>query len=188
MGRIERWLEGARQVKMLLDERLDVLRAADRPFGGGLAANVAGSTQQLGIRFPLSPTEESDLRTAMGFLRAERRRDNIPLRSEEVPGQRQFTVARLDIGGESLVGKSYGKTQADIAERAPGVKFKQVLRHAEAHAIAQAKRKGITAKTATLYVDRPPCGWCRDALPHLARWLGVDRLKLMTPDGLFGEY
>lgn len=189
MEGIERYLEGARQSKMLVDEHLESLRAADLPFGGGAGAGpsaaAGGRGKQLGIRFPVSANEERDLSSAQGFLRGERRRDGIPLMGE--PGGSSFTRARLDIGGKSYVGKSEGKTEADIA-KVPGI-FPRAMAHAEAHAITQAKREGVTAKTATLYVDREPCKpFCQPALPKLARWLGVDKRRVMTPDGLFGEY
>lgn len=73
----KRALETGRQMRILLDERLESLRAADRPLDGA----AGGSTQQLGIRFPLSSAEERDLETAQRLLRAERERDGIPLMS-----------------------------------------------------------------------------------------------------------
>lgn len=74
MAGIERWLEGARQIKLLLDDRLDSLRAADQPF--------EGSPQQLGLRFPLSAADAQGLDTAQAYLKAVRRREGIPLMNE----------------------------------------------------------------------------------------------------------
>lgn len=105
----------------------------------------------------------------------------------ERQGKREFTRARLDMGGGSFDGRSDSKKEGELAPPPPGVPW-QVMRHAEAHAITQAKRAGVTDKVATLHIDREPCDMCKPALPKLARWLGVEKLRVFTPNGLFGEY
>lgn len=79
VARTERMLETGRRIKMLLDDRLEYLRTADRPMGGG----YAGSPQQLPIRFPVPADEAREIASAQGFLRSERRRDGIPLYNEQ---------------------------------------------------------------------------------------------------------
>ena len=40
----------------------------------------------------------------------------------------------------------------------------------------------------TLYVDRPPCGFCANSMAGLSRSIGLDSLDVYTPEGLFGNY
>lgn len=85
-----------------------------------------------------------------------------------------------------MVGKSEGPKEI-YEGRVPHVTY-QAMKHAEAHAIYQAIKEGVSADTATLYIDRSPCRFGRLGLPGLARWLGVRKLKVVTPDGVLGEY
>lgn len=176
--RLEQTFDKGRRLKALLDERLDSLRMADRPFDETAAA-AGALPSQMRIPFPLSPEDQEGL----SRLEALRRQDAIPLLGEE--GGQDFTRAILEIAGTSVQGRSEGPKQ--IPKRLPGTTF-QAMRHAGANAIMEAKLKGLTGSHATLYVDQPVCGWCRPALGPLARWLGVDKLRVVDATGDLGEF
>ena len=139
---------------------------------------------QLRLSFPLAAKEQAELRGAFGYLQGLRRRDGVPIRGE--PGWDGFTRARLDIGGVSFDGRSDGPKEME-KERQPGI-HPVAMRHAEANAIFNAKRAGVSGGDAILYVDKTPCNWCKPSLKGFARWLGCDKLTVVTPDGVFGEY
>lgn len=109
----------------------------------------------------------------------------MALLDERLASLRLAERAILDIAGASVPGRSEGPKQ--IPQRLPGTTF-QAMRHAEANAILEAKLKGITGTYATLYVDQPVCSWCRPALGPLARWLGVDKLRVVDATGDLGEF
>ena len=178
---LEQTFETGRRLRALLDERLASLRMADRPFDEA-AARAGERADQMRISFPLSPKDQEGLNR----LEALRRTDAIPLLNEE--GGLDFTRAILDIAGASVPGRSEGKHMADIDPPPPGVNPVAMF-HAEANAITQARRRGLKANTATLYVDQDPCPYCKPHLRRLARWLGVERLRVVTTDsGVLGEY
>lgn len=163
---LERFTEGARGIKALLDERLAALRAADLPMGG--QTSPAPPVGQLRLSFPLAAKEQAELRGAFGYLQGLRRRDGVPIRGE--PGWDGFTRARLDIGGVSFDGRSDGPKEME-KERQPGI-HPVAMRHAEANAIFNAKRAGVSGGDAILYVDKTPCNWCKPSLSKglLAGW------------------
>lgn len=175
---LEQTFQTGRRLKALIDERLALLRMADRPFDETAAA-AGERPNQMRIPFPLSPEDQEGLNR----LEALRREDAIPLLNEE--GGQAFTRAILDISDESIPGRSEGPKT--ILPRPPGLTF-QALRHAEANAMAEARLKGLTASQATLYVDKVPCKFCKPVLKRLAqRWLEVDKLKVVTPEGVLGD-
>lgn len=132
------------------------------------------------MSFPLAAKEKAEFSGAFGHLQGLRRRDGVPIRGE--PGWDAFTRARLDVGGASFDGPKEMEK-----ERQPGI-HPVAMRHAEANAILNAKRAGVSGGDATVYVDKAPCNWCKQSLKGLARWLGCDKLTVVTPDGVFGEY
>jgi len=51
-----------------------------------------------------------------------------------------------------------------------------------------AGRGGLRGGDAELYVDRAPCDYCVTSMAGLARSIGLNSLRVWTPDGLFGTY
>jgi RHS repeat-associated protein len=93
------------------------------------------------------------------------------------------TLGRLDIDGKSFYGISAHGQPIDFEVNA-------ITRtHAEADAFQQAKNAGVTAKTATWYVDYPG-GLCKSCgqfggLRSLARQLGLQEVTVVYPGGSF---
>ena len=93
-------------------------------------------------------------------------------------------LARLDLNGQSF----YGVNGPGIEHpRLPSTTY-QSLRHAEGDAFSQAISSGLQADEATLFVDEIPCGWCMSSFGGYAKSLGIERLDVYTPEGLFGSY
>ena len=97
---------------------------------------------------------------------------------------RTATLARLDIGGRTF----YGRSARGVAHpRLPGTTY-QSLRHAEGDVLSRAVNAGMQADEAILYVDRMPCRWCRNSFAGFARSLGLKKLEVYSPEGLYGRY
>ena len=96
------------------------------------------------------------------------------------------TLARLDIGDDKFYGinahgQEYGPT-------GPGI-HNATKWHAEADVFGQAARAGGSrGGSATIYVDRKPCPWCRNSMAGQARKLGLDQLVVVGPKGVDGAY
>ena len=54
------------------------------------------------------------------------------------------------------------------------------LKHAEAHALLRAARKGKLPKSVTMYVDKTTCSWCQQQLPALMKHLGIEELIIYS--------
>ncbi len=106
------------------------------------------------------------------------------------------TVAKLEIGGKEFFGTNSGtgigspkETQKFIADLAHAQGHAQPtfqsLRHAEADTFIQAFNSGTTtqSKTATLYVDKDLCDFCRlpGGLDNMLRTLKMDSVTVITP-------
>jgi RHS repeat-associated protein len=95
------------------------------------------------------------------------------------PGPGSPTLARLDIGGKSFYGIS-GVKDIDLV-------VNPISRtHAEADVFQQAANAGVTAETATLYVDYPNglCLACagNGGVDTLARQLGLREVQVVGPN------
>jgi MafB19-like deaminase len=111
-----------------------------------------------------------------------RARGQIPQRGEA--NWNKFTRARLDVGNKSFYGKNAPGVQY---ERPPSVNS-QAMRHAEGEVFGKAALAGIKGGDANLYVDQAPCGFCSVSLGGLARSIGLNSLRVWTPEGLYGTY
>jgi hypothetical protein len=108
--------------------------------------------------------------------------DGIPQIDE--PGGDDFTRARLDIENARFLGRNAPGVDYD---RPSGVTY-QAMRHAEGDVFGQAAQAGINGGDADLYVDQVPCDFCRGGMAGLARSVGLDSLRVWTPEGLYGTY
>jgi hypothetical protein len=93
----------------------------------------------------------------------------------------KHTAARLDAGGQSFYGRNAHNRPIDIRVNA------QTKTHAEADVFQQAKNAGITADTATLFVDRDLCDSCGDygGVGSLLRGTGIKQVVVVSPSGRF---
>jgi hypothetical protein len=99
------------------------------------------------------------------------------------PGPKVPTLGRLDIDGQSFYGISGHGQPIDMSVNAIS------RTHAEADAFQQAKNAGVTARTATWYVDYP-AGLCKSCgqfggLKSMARELGLEEVTVVYPGGSF---
>lgn len=93
-------------------------------------------------------------------------------------------LARLDINGQSFYGVNGPGVQHP---KLPNVTY-QSLRHAEGDAFSQAIASGIQGGEANLFVDSTPCPFCRNSLAGYAKALGLNKMNVYTPEGLYGWY
>ena len=122
--------------------------------------------------------------------------DDIPIR-----GDGNGTVSFVDIDGNPVFGvnstnlardidKNLGRDWASTLDLQYGRGTGQFLTHAEAHSLMRAydKTGGNLPANMSMYVDRASCSFCRapDALPRMAREMGVENLTLHFKDGRTG--
>lgn len=48
--------------------------------------------------------------------------------------------------------------------------------------------ESFAGESGDLYVTRAPCGFCVSSISATARSLGLSRLTITTPEGVFGTY
>lgn len=132
-----------------------------------------------------------------GFKRLALFRKSINMPTASQAGDKS-TVALLKIGSQHVYGSNSSTTGLPmytirfVKELLSDVYGKsshmEVLKHAEADALISAFDKGIKAYSATMYVDRKPCGFCsgRDfnggSLKRLFPLLGLQTLTMWAPD------
>jgi hypothetical protein len=88
---------------------------------------------------------------------------------------------RLELGNESFVGTNLARANPPIK----GTLF--FAQHAEGDAFSQAMRAGqFTGQSGTLYVTRPPWGFCVSSISATARSMGLRRLTIVTPNDVYG--
>ena len=107
-------------------------------------------------------------------------RDLGRFRSELGLQEGEGTLSRLDAGGKSFYGvNAHGQ---EITLRVNPISST----HAEADAFQQAANAGVRGGRGTLYVDRALCQACglRGAVKSMARQLGLEELKIVTPQGV----
>lgn len=89
------------------------------------------------------------------------------------------TIALLEVGGRTFYGINAHGQPLNMKINAISAS------HAETDAFQQAFNSGVRGGTATLYVDRPLCPACgrNGGVRGLAKQLGLDSLKIVTPQG-----
>jgi hypothetical protein len=96
------------------------------------------------------------------------------------------TLARLDVGGRSLLGRNSGAIAGgtDVSLRP----LNAVIRtHAEGEVFQRFFNKGFGGETGVLFVNRGFCASCgkNGGVGSLLRATGLDRVIAITPDGTF---
>ncbi len=89
------------------------------------------------------------------------------------------TLARLDVDGKSFYGINAHDQNVSLT-------VNPISRtHAETDALQQAANSGVSAREATLFVDRPLCDACGKygAVRSMAGQLGLERITVITPSG-----
>jgi hypothetical protein len=89
---------------------------------------------------------------------------------------RDYTLAKLEIGGQEFFGKSFGK---HLDEVYPFTNVNNISKfHAEGDVIGQALRQGVSASEAKIFIDRALCRSCGElhGLRNMAAELGIKRL------------
>lgn len=91
--------------------------------------------------------------------------------------QGEKTLARLDAGGQSVLGISGHGQSSSLSINAIS------KTHAEADVFQQALDKGMTGGKATLYVDRELCRACgaNGGVAGMMKQLGYEELRVVTP-------
>lgn len=93
-------------------------------------------------------------------------------------------AARLDIGGSSYVGTNLARGNVPIDGT-----FSFFVQHAEGDALSQAMSSAnYTGQSGSLYVTQAPCGFCVSGISATARQMGLRKLIVVTPTGVFGTY
>ena len=117
-----------------------------------------------------------------------------------VQGDGQGTVCYLEIGGEEFYGLNskgrkpeenrrckdyFNRLKAEgYFEGSYGGGKTQFLTHAEASALIAAHEKlGSLPPHMTIYVDRGTCDFCKNHLPTLMKFLGIETLNIVNLDG-----
>jgi tRNA(Arg) A34 adenosine deaminase TadA len=89
------------------------------------------------------------------------------------------------LGDESFVGTNLARGNAPIKGT-----FSFFVEHAEGDAFSQAinTSSSYAGQSGTLFVTRAPCRFCVSSISATARSLGLAKLVIETPDGVFGTY
>lgn len=193
---LERYLEGARGIKEILDARISTLREADRPLDeegstnysrvpAGGAAGIEGSgVEPLGVTPPDSQEGERTGRIEVS--------PNVAWKPSEhalgLNGLPEFdnkdTYGRMMIGGEEYFLKS-GTGQPGIeARNNPNIKAGAVTPgHVEGHAAMILRRAEVSE--ATLFINHPkgPCRYCERATVNIIP--AGSRLTVIWPHGRY---
>lgn len=137
----------------------------------------------------------SDVRDGFRRLALFRRAINIP--AAKMQGDNS-TLALLKIGNQEIYGsntKTAGLPMSTVHFIRELLKdmyttsaHTEVLKHAEADVFIGAFNKSIKAQSATMYVDRKPCGFCSGrnfsggSLKRLFPLIGLQNLTMWAPD------
>lgn len=124
-----------------------------------------------------------------------RQRAGLP---EFTGGKETGAVARLEVDGRVYFGVNSGfqpkaslqarrdyfakvkKAFPEDFEYAKHLGHMEFMKHAEAHALIRAARRGILPKKLTMYVDKATCDWCRYDLEKLLKEICVDELTVYS--------
>jgi hypothetical protein len=137
----------------------------------------------------------NDVRNGFRRLAIFRRSAGMPVAS--LPGDNS-TLALLQIGNQEIYGnntKTAGIPMSIVTFIKELLKdvyttsaHTEVLKHAEADALIQAFNTSVKATSATMYVDRKPCGFCSGknfsggSLKRLFPLVGLQNLTMWAPD------
>jgi hypothetical protein len=94
-------------------------------------------------------------------------------------------AARLNLGNETFDGTNLARGNAPIKGT-----FSFFVEHAEGDVFSKALSSGedYAGQSGTLQVTQPPCSFCVASISTTARSMGLSRLTISTPDGVFGLY
>ena len=95
------------------------------------------------------------------------------------------TLARLDVGGRSLLGRNSGAVAGVLTF--PYALNAVTRTHAEGEVFQRFFNKGFGGETGVLFVNRGFCASCgkNGGVGSLLRATGLDRVTAVTPDGTF---